>query len=258
MRKSCEPYSWVGSLRAQVEMRVLGSYTSDKETGERRLERAPWFSLVVQLFEKMILARNWTYHIDSNVGMPYFVDVNKKSDRFRLYWEAHKSRRLSQKLDEKTLINQSLWDPQCSNHISVEGLIEDVLLLRLEDMLQRSNSFSYGSPNVIHSMGTLKTKFWLLGRYSDVWLNYPLSTAMEYLICSGKSSKKPKFRRTQSSAFHSILHPAYIISNCLMLAIRHVRLRSHLIPFMSLVIYPCLQFICEVLGHMRLRRISRI
>ena len=73
-------------------------------------------------------------------------------------------------------------------------------------------------------------KFRLLGGYSDVWLNYPPSTAMKYLIYSGKSSKKPKFRQTQSSVFHSILHPAYIISNYLMLAIRHVRLRTHLIP----------------------------
>ena len=47
------------------------------------------------------------------------------------------------------------------------AVTEDVLLLRL-DMLQPSNSFSYGSPNVIHSMGTLKTKFRLLGKYSDV------------------------------------------------------------------------------------------
>jgi hypothetical protein len=81
---------------------------------------------------------------------------------------------------------------------------------------------------------------------------------MEYLICSGKSSRKPEFRKTQSSVFHSILHPAYIIANYLMLVIRHVRLRSHLIPLHESNHLPRLQFICEVSGHMRLRGISRI
>jgi hypothetical protein len=61
------------------------------------------------------------------------------------------------------------------------GLFRTSSPLRLNWLIDDICELFGRDQHVIHSMGTLKTEFRLFGRYSDVWLNSPLSRELRQI-----------------------------------------------------------------------------